>query len=199
MSSPTSDKERMMRRPMIALMTLTALGAAGAFAEEETVQVTKYTMTDIDGKAVDLASYEGKVLLLVNVASKCGLTPQYTQLVEIHDKYRAQGFEVLGFPANNFMGQEPGTDEEIKTFCSTRFGVEFPMFSKISVKGDDIEPLYAELTSTERNGEFGGEIKWNFTKFLVGKEGKVIGRFEPQVKPDAPEVTSAIESAIQAR
>lgn len=188
-----------MRKLTIALMTLTALGAAGAFAEEETVQVTKYTMTDIDGKAVDLASYEGKVLLLVNVASKCGLTPQYTQLVEIHDKYRAQGFEVLGFPANNFMGQEPGTDEEIKTFCSTRFGVEFPMFSKISVKGDDIEPLYAELTSTERNGEFGGEIKWNFTKFLVGKGGRVIGRFEPQVKPDAPEVTSAIESAIQAR
>ncbi len=198
-SSATSDKERMMRKLTIALMTLTALGAAGAFAEEETVQVTKYTMTDIDGKAVDLASYEGKVLLLVNVASKCGLTPQYTQLVEIHDKYRAQGFEVLGFPANNFMGQEPGTDEEIKTFCSTRFGVEFPMFSKISVKGDDIEPLYAELTSTEHNGEFGGEIKWNFTKFLVGKEGRVIGRFEPQVKPDAPEVTSAIESAIQAR
>jgi glutathione peroxidase len=97
------------------------------------------------------------------------------------------------------MGQESGTDEEIKTFCSTRFGVEFPMFSKISVKGDDIEPLYVELTSTDHNGEFGGEIKWNFTKFLVGKEGKVIARFEPQVKPDAPEVTSAIESAIQSR
>ena len=188
-----------MRRLMIALVILTALGAVGAFAEDETVQVTKYTMTDIDGNAVDLGSYEGKVLLVVNVASKCGLTPQYTQLVEIHDKYRSEGFEVLGFPANNFMGQEPGTDEEIKTFCSTRFGVEFPMFSKISVKGDDIEPLYAELTSTDHNGEFGGEIKWNFTKFLVGKEGKVIARFEPQVKPDAPEVTSAIESAIQSR
>ncbi len=188
-----------MTRQMIALVILTALGAVGAFAQDETVQVTKYTMTDIDGNAVDLGSYEGKVLLVVNVASKCGLTPQYTQLVEIHDKYRSEGFEVLGFPANNFMGQEPGTDEEIKTFCSTRFGVEFPMFSKISVKGDDIEPLYAELTSTDHHGVFGGAIKWNFTKFLVGKEGKVIARFEPQVKPDAPEVTSAIESAIQSR
>jgi glutathione peroxidase len=156
-------------------------------------------MTDIDGTSVDLSSYQGKVLMLVNVASKCGLTPQYTQHVEIHQKYRDQGFEVLGFPANNFMGQEPGTNEEIKTFCATRFGVEFPIFSKISVKGDDIAPLYAELTSQESNGEFGGEIKWNFTKFLVGRDGRVIDRFEPQVKPDAPEVISALEAAIAAR
>jgi glutathione peroxidase len=187
-----------MKRSVTAALVLIALcmasGAAGG--EGETVQVTKYKMKDIDGKEVDLASYQGKVLMVVNVASKCGLTPQYTQLVALHKKYKDQGFEVLGFPANNFMGQEPGTNEEIKTFCSTKYGVEFPIMSKISVKGDDIDPLYAELTSTEKNGEFGGEIKWNFTKFLVGKDGKVIDRFEPPVKPDAPEVITAIEAAI---
>jgi len=186
-----------MKARVVAAAALAAFGiASGVWAEEATVQVTKYTMKDIDGRDVDLGSYQGKVLMLVNVASKCGLTPQYTQLVQIHEKYRDRGFEVLGFPANDFMGQEPGTNEEIKTFCSTRFGVEFPIFSKISVKGDDIDPLYAELTSTEANGSFGGEIKWNFTKFLVGRDGKVIARFEPQVKPDAPEVVSAIEAAM---
>jgi glutathione peroxidase len=177
-------------------MTALCLASAAMAGEGETLQVTKYTMTSIDGQPVDLASYQGKVLMVVNVASKCGLTPQYTQLVEIREKYKDRGFEVLGFPANNFMGQEPGTNEEIKTFCSTRFGVEFPMFSKISVKGDDIDPLYANLTSAEANGEFGGEIKWNFTKFLVGKDGRVIDRFEPPVNPDAPEVVQAIEAAI---
>ena len=158
---------------MTALTLIALCVAFGALAGEGTVQVTKYTMKDIDGKDVDLASYQGKVLMVVNVASKCGLTPQYSQLVEIHKKYKDRGFEVIGFPANNFMGQEPGTNEEIKTFCSTRYGVEFPIMSKISVKGDDIDPLYAELTSTEKNGEFGGDIKWNFTKFLVGKDGRV--------------------------
>jgi len=182
---------------MTALALIAIMTASGAFAGEgDTVQVTKYKMKDIDGKDVDLSAYQGKVLMVVNVASKCGLTPQYAQLVEIRKKYKDQGFEVLGFPANNFMGQEPGTNEEIKTFCSTKYGVDFPIMSKISVKGDDIDPLYAELTSTEKNGEFGGEIKWNFTKFLIGKDGKVIDRFEPPVKPDAPEVTSAIEAAI---
>ena len=145
---------------------------------------------------VDLAQYKGKVLLIVNVASKCGLTPQYEQLVALQDKYADQGFTVLGFPANNFMQQEPGTNAEIKTFCSTKFGVQFPMFSKISVKGDDQAPLYEELTSKDSNGEFGGEIAWNFTKFLVNKEGKVVSRFEPRVKPDAPEVTGAIEEEL---
>jgi glutathione peroxidase len=189
-----------MKLAMTALALTAICISSGAFAGEEgTVQVTEYTMKDIDGKEVDLASYQGKVLMVVNVASKCGLTPQYTQLVQIHQKYKDRGFEVLGFPANNFMGQEPGTNEEIKAFCSTRYGVEFPIFSKISVKGDDIDPLYAKLTSTEANGDFGGEIKWNFTKFLVGKDGKVIDRFEPRVLPDDPAVISAIEAAIAAR
>jgi glutathione peroxidase len=182
----------------MAVMAMAAFSIAfGAIAGEEgTVEVTKHTMKDISGNDVDLSQYEGKVLMVVNVASKCGLTPQYEQLVQLHEKYKDQGFEVLGFPANNFMGQEPGTNEEIQTFCSTNFGVEFPMFSKISVKGDDIDPLYAELTSAEANGDFGGDIKWNFTKFLVGKDGKVINRFEPPVKPDAPEVVGAIEAAL---
>jgi glutathione peroxidase len=190
-----------MRSPVVIALALTVLAvAAGAAAgEDATVQVTKFTKKDIDGKDVDLASYQGKVLMVVNVASKCGLTPQYTQLVEMHKKYKDQGFEVIGFPANNFMGQEPGTNEEIKTFCSTKYGVEFPIMSKISVKGGDIDPLYAELTSTEANGKFGGEIKWNFTKFLVGRDGHVIARFEPPVKPDAPEVVAAVESALAAK
>src|SRR5262245_44976222 len=186
-----------MKSSIVIALALAVAVASGAMAgEDATVQVTKFTKKDIDGKDVDLASYQGKVLMVVNVASKCGLTPQYTQLVEIRKKYKDQGFEVIGFPANNFMGQEPGTNEEIKTFCSTKYGVEFPIMSKISVKGDDIDPLYAALTSTEKNGESGGEIKWNFTKFRVGKDGKVIDRFEPPVKPDAPEVITAIESAI---
>jgi glutathione peroxidase len=189
-----------MRSTIATAIALAVVGlASGASAAEEaTVQVTKYSTKDIDGKPVDLGSYQGKVLLVVNVASKCGLTPQYTQLVDIYKKYHAQGFEVIGFPANNFMSQEPGTNEEIKTFCSTKFGVEFPMMSKISVKGGDIDPLYQQLTSTDANGKFGGEIKWNFTKFLVGRDGHVIARFEPPIKPDAPEVISAIESAIAA-
>lgn len=159
-------------------------------------KVTDHKMKDIDGKEVDLKQYEGKVLMVVNVASKCGLTPQYEQLVEIHKKYKDKGFEVLGFPANNFMSQEPGTDAEIKEFCTTKFGVDFPMFSKVSVKGEDMDPLYQELTSKDENGEYGGDIKWNFTKFLVNKDGEVVARFEPQTKPDAPEVLEAIEKAL---
>ncbi len=172
---------------ILGCMTMTAFASDGA-------KVTDQKVTNIDGKEVDLKDYEGKVVLMVNVASKCGLTPQYEQLVGLHEKFKDKGFQVLGFPANNFGGQEPGTNEEIKTFCSTKFGVEFPMFSKVSVKGDDIAPLYKELT--QENGDFNGDIKWNFTKFLVGKDGKVIARFEPTVKPDAPEVVSAIEKAL---
>lgn len=157
--------------------------------------VLDHVVKDIDGNEVNLDQYKGKVVLIVNVASKCGLTPQYEQLVQIHEKYKEQGFEVLGFPANDFMKQEPGTDEEIKTFCSTKFGVDFKMFSKISVKGEDIAPLYTELTA--ENGDFSGDIKWNFTKFLVGRDGNVKARFEPQTVPDAAEVISAIEKELK--
>ena len=137
------------------------------------------------------------MLLLVNVASKCGFTPQYKELEAMYEKYKDQGLLVIGFPANNFLSQEPGTNEEIKTFCSLKYNVTFPMYSKISVKGDDKAPLYQFLTDKNANPATGGEIKWNFTKFLVGRDGKVVARFEPAVKPDAPEVVGAIEKALK--
>ena len=153
--------------------------------------VYEYTMTTIDGKPAPLASYKGKVLLVVNVASKCGYTPQYTGLEALYEKYKDKGLVLVGVPANNFGGQEPGSNEEIQTFCSRTYGVKFPMMSKVSVKGDDKTPLYQYLTSTG-----GGEVKWNFTKFLVGKDGQVIKRFESGVKPDSAELTSAVEKAL---
>ena len=159
--------------------------------------VYEFTPKSIDGQAAPLDAYKGKVLLLVNVASKCGFTPQYKALEAVYEKYKDQGLVVVGFPANNFMSQEPGTNEEIKTFCSRTYNVTFPMMSKISVKGDDKAPLYQFLTDTAANPSTGGEIKWNFTKFLVDKNGKVVARFEPKVTPDSPEVVAAIEKALQ--
>jgi glutathione peroxidase len=135
--------------------------------------------------------------MIVNVASRCGFTPQYEGLQKLYLKYKDQGFVILGFPANNFGGQEPGSDEEIKTFCSAKYSVTFPIFSKISVKGDDIHPLYKLLTSKDTDPEFGGDIKWNFSKFLLNKDGKVIARFEPAVKPDSDQVIQAVEKALQ--
>jgi glutathione peroxidase len=152
-------------------------------------------MNSIDGQPMPLAKFEGKVMLIVNVASKCGFTPQYEGLEAVYEKYRDQGFVIAGFPANNFMSQEPGTNEEIKTFCSSKYNVKFPMFSKVSVKGDDKAPLYQFLTDPA--SKTGGEIKWNFTKFLVDRKGNVIARFEPAVKPDSPEVIAAIEKALK--
>ncbi len=152
--------------------------------------VYEFTVNTIAGKPVPLADYKGKVVLVVNVASKCGYTPQYEGLEALYKKYKDRGLVVLGFPANNFMSQEPGTNEEIGAFCKSKYGVTFPMFSKISVKGDDKAPLYQFLTST------GGEIPWNFTKFLVGKDGKPIQRFAPNVAPDAAELSGAIEKAL---
>lgn len=155
-----------------------------------------FTVKDIQGNDVDLSKYKGQVAMIVNVASKCGLTPQYEQLNTIYEKYKDQGFVMLGFPANNFMGQEPGTNEQIQEFCKVNYGVTFDMFSKISVKGKDMAPLYQFLTSKEKNGEFGGNISWNFEKFLVGRDGKVIARFNPRTKPNATEVIAAIEKAL---
>jgi len=158
--------------------------------------VYSFTLNSIDGKPSPLADYKGKVVMLVNVASKCGYTPQYSALEAIYKKYKDQGFVILGFPANNFGAQEPGTNEEIKTFCSRKYSVSFPMYSKISVKGDDQAPLYAYLTKETGPG-ITGEIKWNFTKFLVDRDGKVVQRFEPAVTPDSQEVTSAIEKQLK--
>ena len=148
--------------------------------------IYEFTLNSIDGQPAPLAAYKGKVLLLVNVASKCGFTPQYKELEAVYEKYKDQGLLVVGFPANNFMAQEPGTNEEIKTFCSRTYNVTFPLYSKISVKGDDKAPLYQFLTDKTANPTTGGDIKWKFTKFLVGRDGKVLARFEPAVKPDAP-------------
>jgi len=159
--------------------------------------VYDFSLDSIDGKAAPLSAYQGKVLLLVNVASKCGFTPQYEQLEAVYEKYKDKGLVVIGFPANNFMAQEPGTNAEIKDFCSRKYNVTFPMYSKISVKGDDKTPLYQFLTDKTANPSTGGEIKWNFTKFLVGRDGKIVARFEPAVKPDAPQVVEAIEKALQ--
>ena len=155
-----------------------------------------FTMKDIDGNDVKLDAYSGKVAMIVNVASKCGLTPQYEGLQAIYDKYKDRGFVVLGFPANNFMGQEPGTEAEIKEFCTLKYNVTFPMFSKISVKGGDQDPLYTFLTHKETNPGMDGDITWNFEKFLAGKDGKIVARFSPKTVPNDPEIEQAIEQAL---
>lgn len=155
-----------------------------------------YTLNSIDGKPAPLAEYKGKVILLVNVASQCGYTPQYSALEAIYEKYKDRGLVILGFPANNFGAQEPGTNEEIKTFCSRKYNVTFPMYSKISVKGSDQAPLYSYLTK-ETGAGIAGEIQWNFTKFLVDRSGNVVQRFEPAVTPDSSQVTSAIEKQLK--
>jgi glutathione peroxidase len=155
-----------------------------------------FTLNSIDGQPTPLANYKGKVVMLVNVASRCGFTPQYSALESIYEKYKDRGFVILGIPANNFGAQEPGTNEEIKTFCSAKYNVTFPMMAKVSVKGDDKTPLYQFLTDATANPKTGGDIQWNFTKFLVGPDGTMMARFEPKVKPDSPEVTTAIEKAL---
>jgi glutathione peroxidase len=156
----------------------------------------EFTMKDIDGNDVKLEKYKGQVVMLVNVASKCGLTPQYEGLQAAYEKYKDKGFVVLGFPANNFMGQEPGTEKEIKEFCQLKYDVSFPIFSKISVKGSDQHPLYTFLTHKETNPGFEGDISWNFEKFLADRNGKIVARFSPTTKPDDAEVLKAIEAEL---
>ena len=150
----------------------------------------------LEGDAADLSDYEGKALLVVNVASRCGLTPQYTGLQALHDQYADQGFAVLGFPCNQFMGQEPGGPEEIAQFCSTTYGVTFPLFEKIEVNGDDRHPLYAQLTASPDAEGYTGDIRWNFEKFVVGADGSVVARFGPQVEPESAALIEAIEGAL---
>jgi glutathione peroxidase len=156
-----------------------------------------FTMKSIDGKPVSLSEYHGKVLLLVNVASKCGFTPQYAGLEALYEKYKNQGLMIVGVPANNFAGQEPGTNEEIKKFCSNKYNVTFPMMAKVSVLGPDKTPLYVFLTDKSTDPQLAGDIKWNFTKFLFDRNGKPVARFEPDVTPDSPQVTSAVEAALK--
>ena len=173
-----------------------------AAAQAETTSTTTkslyaFELNDIDGQPVKLGQYAGKVLLLVNVASRCGYTKQYAGLEALYEKYQDDGLVVLGFPANNFLGQEPGSNEEIKAFCTLRFGVTFPMFAKISVKGKDIHPLYAFLTGAETNPNFAGAITWNFNKFLVDRSGTVIGRYGSKVEPMSETLVGDIERALR--
>jgi glutathione peroxidase len=156
-------------------------------------------MNSLDGKPVNLAKYEGSVVLVVNVASQCGYTPQYEGLEQLHKRYAARGLKLLGFPSNDFGQQEPGTDADIADFCKKNFGVEFDMFSKIRVVGNAKAPLYQYLTSARTNPKFAGEIEWNFEKFLIGRNGQVIARFKSPVEPLSKEMTSAIEAALAAK
>lgn len=179
---------------MKKLFMLMAVLGMSVMAAEKTVY--DFTLNSIDGQPMPLSSFRGKVVLLVNVASRCGYTPQYTALESIYEKYKDRGFVIVGFPANNFGAQEPGTNQEIKTFCTAKYHVTFPMMAKVSVKGSDITPLYQFLTDKTAHPDTGGEIGWNFTKFLIGPDGKVIARFDSAVEPDSPQVTGAIEKAL---
>ena len=181
---------------MRKFLPILALCVASAIVFAQAHSIYDFTMKSIDGQPVSLKSYNGKVVMLVNVASKCGFTPQYAGLESLYEKYKDRGFVIVGVPANNFAQQEPGTNEEIKKFCSNRYNVTFPMMSKVSVLGDDETPLYRFLTDKSANPQVGGDIKWNFTKFLFDRNGNPVARFEPAVKPDSPEVQSAVESAL---
>ena len=150
----------------------------------------------LDGQPTSLAEHKGKALLIVNVASKCGLTPQYTGLEELHEKYEARGFTVLGFPCNQFLFQEPGNAEKIATFCSTKYGVTFPLYEKLKVKGKDQHPLYGLLSESKDDEGQAGNVKWNFEKFLISPEGEVLRRFRPRTVPEDAAVVSAIEAAL---
>jgi glutathione peroxidase len=181
----------------LMVATIAVLGAGRSGSDPGARAIYDFTMNDIDGKPVNLAEFKGKVVLVVNVASRCGFTPQYEGLQKVYLKYQQQGFVILGFPANNFGFQEPGTNAEIKGFCSAKYNVTFPIFSKISVRGEDIDPLYKYLTDKASNPQYGGDIKWNFNKFLIDRQGKIVARFEPPVKPDSDQVMHAIEKALQ--
>src|SRR5215472_4186592 len=167
---------------MKKFLVLIALLGMSAMAAEKNVY--DFTLNSIDGRPTPLLNFKGKVMLLVNVASRCGFTPQYSGLESLYEKYKDRGFVIVGIPANNFGGQEPGTNQEIKSFCTAKYHVSFPMMAKVSVKGSDITPLYAFLTDKNLHPETGGDIGWNFTKFLVGPDGKVIARLDSKVEPE---------------
>jgi glutathione peroxidase len=179
------------------------LAAGGLSAQtrraKPVASVWDFAVTSIDGKDVRLSRYRGKALLIVNVASLCGNTPQYKGLQELYEMHGKRGLVVLGFPANGFRSQEPGSDAEMKRFCTAKYGVTFPMFAKIVVKGEGQAPLYRFLTSKETNPEFGGDIEWNFAKFLVARDGRVAGRFSPKTQPGDRSLDAAIEELLAAR
>lgn len=166
---------------------------------DEKAPALAFKMDSLAGKPVELKQYAGKVVLVVNVASECGLTPQYTELQAIYNKYKDKGLVVLGFPCNQFGGQEPGTNKEISEYCTKNYGVTFDMFSKVDVNGDKACDLYKYLTSQETKPKGAGKVSWNFEKFLIGRDGKVLARFDPRTKPDAAEVIEAIDKALAAK
>lgn len=181
---------------MIAVCLTVAVRAAEKGAER-VPSVLNFKMKSLKGKEVDLSKYKGKVVLIVNTASQCGLTPQYEGLEALHEKYADQGLAILGFPANEFGQQEPGSNEEIAEFCKDNYGVKFDMFSKVVVKGEGQCPLYHFLTSKETDPHFGGDITWNFEKFLVDRDGKIVARFAPKIEPESDEVTSKVEQELK--
>ena len=180
----------------LAAVALTAVTRAVPAADKKAASVLDFTVHDIDGEPVTLSKYKGEVLLIVNTASQCGYTPQYKNLEAVYEKFKGRGFEVLAFPANEFGHQEPGSNAEIKQFCSGKYSVTFPLFAKIVVKGEGIDPVYRFLTSKETDPKFAGDIPWNFSKFLVNRKGEVIARFAPGDKPDSEKVSKAIETAL---
>jgi glutathione peroxidase len=180
-------------KPILFLTTLLLMQTLAVRAGS----IYDIAVKDIDGKDTTLGAYKGKVLLIVNVASKCGYTPQYKGLEAVYEQYQDKGFVVLGFPCNQFGQQEPGTNQEIKQFCSAKYNVTFPMFDKLEVNGENRHPLYVALAGEK--SPFPGNIKWNFSKFLIGRDGKIIKRFDSAVKPESPELTAAVESALAAK
>lgn len=184
---------------VLAAAALFTVGGNSAGAADEPKSPLDFTMKDIDGKSVDLAQYKGKVVMFVNVASKCGLTPQYASLQKLYKQYGDKGLVILGFPANEFGAQEPGTNGEIKEFCNAKYQVTFPMFSKIVVKGEGQHPLYQFLTDKKTDPKFAGDIEWNFAKFLVGRDGQLVARFPSKTDPTTPDVVSVIEKELAAK
>ncbi len=182
-----------MLKSALVLFSL-ALATAGSAAAPS---IYNYTLNSIDGTPTPLSTFKGKVVMLVNVASRCGFTPQYEGLEALYEKHKDQGFVIVGVPANNFGGQEPGTNEEIKTFCKSKYAVKFPMMAKVSVVGADKAPLYRFLTDAATNPSTSGEIQWNFTKFLIGRNGEILARFEPSTTPTDPVLNAAVEKALQ--
>jgi len=181
----------------LLLAGVVAACVTSASGEEKASSALDFKAKSISGQDVNLTDYKGKVVLIVNVASKCGYTPQYEGLESVYEKYKEQGLVVLGFPCNQFLWQEPGNDAQIAEFCSAKYGVKFPMFSKIEVNGSNAAPLYKYLTSIDTKPAKKGKISWNFEKFVVGKDGQVVGRFTPGTEPDAKELVSVIEAELK--
>jgi glutathione peroxidase len=190
----TADADAGIVSIMKKLILLAAVTLFQIIATHAADSIYDVPLKDIDGNATSLKPYQGKVVLIVNVASHCGFTPQYAALEATYQKYKDQGLVILGFPCNQFGGQEPGTDTEIKQFCTAKYNVTFPMFDKLEVNGDNRHPLYVLLAG--KDSPFPGNIHWNFTKFLIGRDGKIINRFDSSVKPDSDKVTKAIEAAL---